>query len=572
MKRLLLASASVLAISSGAMAQAPNTTSFYNFPAGAPLHSNDIVPFDWYNGGAGALGFTTSKTTFAAVAAFVAGTLTPQCPAALTGAVTSTSGSCVTVLSLPIASSSVTFTQTGTGAAAQTQSNLNLQRISIADFAGFDATGATDSAAAVQAAANYAATLSVGADIYVPAAGKISAVSPPTCYKLNTQVTVPTPATNGKTIRIIGDGQGSCFVNGAGMTTTPMFYVGGVSAPGVEFNFVIDGIGFRGAGGGKAVLLQNANNAKVKNSYFNNLTIPIDVETSYAIHAIGNTFHDTASYCIYLGLSNLDVIRDNFFINNSTSVPCVYFSQSVANPIIDSNTFEGGWQAIDFPNGSTAVHIVDNYFDVLTHTPYSSEGPVLSATIENNQANGSGNLSLANFSNTTFNGNSSFNQITIAGGATNLNAHGNNKGGTGSTIPDQVAGTTAGTYPAYPAVGSTLTSTVAPSAVSLVNVTPKTITSVSLSPGNYDCDGNVTTANPGGNITTIEGSISLTDNLQEEGNATNMAIATNNFFVGFPVPHKTFTISGSQQVFLVGTFTFSTTLTAGGTLTCKMTP
>lgn len=112
---------------------------------------------------------------------------------------------------MSIPSSTVTFLQGGTGAVQRTVQDKLAERISVADFAGSDPTGTTDSTAAFQAALNYLASLPYGGELFIPCG----------LYILSSKLTFSGPAIT---------------VRGAGRNTTWLQWTAASSSQGLSFS------------------------------------------------------------------------------------------------------------------------------------------------------------------------------------------------------------------------------------------------------------------------------------------------------------------------------------------------
>jgi parallel beta-helix repeat protein len=132
------------------------------------------------------------------------------------------------LITAPLGASLVGFQQAGTGAAARTLAARGKEAVSITDFTGVDPTGATDSAAGIQAALN-------------AHAGKIIRV-PSGVYLLGTTLLIPSNT------HLIGDGKGRsvCRATAALSLSTPLIKNTNQPTPGAVNGFVDSNICFEG--------------------------------------------------------------------------------------------------------------------------------------------------------------------------------------------------------------------------------------------------------------------------------------------------------------------------------------
>jgi len=143
----------------------------------------------------------------------------------------------------------------------------------------------------------------------------------------------------------------------------------------------------------------------------------------------------------------------------------------------------------------------------------------------------------------------------------------------GALQPGQIPGIGTNTAASAGNVGELISSQIlSGSAVSLTTAVAKDITSVSLTAGEWACDGNVWVI-PAGNITTVEGWISTTSATQptRPNNGANFKFAgiTSATQVGTSLSSKQILISSTTTVYLGVISDFTSTATAYGVINCR---
>jgi hypothetical protein len=186
---------------------APGTPGFFTDGSPGSGVPATIVPAEWFNGiqqeilnVLAAASITPDKAVYnqlaAAIAAINGADLTPYETIAAAAA-TYTAKTDLASTATGKGASLVGFLQLGTGALARTLKDKARDVITVADYTGLDATGATDSTAAFQAALNYMATLPYGGVLKIPAG----------YFKLSAQLTYV-----GNAISIEGQGRNSSWL------------------------------------------------------------------------------------------------------------------------------------------------------------------------------------------------------------------------------------------------------------------------------------------------------------------------------------------------------------------------
>lgn len=152
--------------------------------------------------------------------------------------------------------------------------------------------------------------------------------------------------------------------------------------------------------------------------------------------------------------------------------------------------------------------------------------------------------------------------------------------GTAPTISTpNIVGVTNASAAAAGSVGQVVSSSVDSSSVSMSNGTPKTITEISLTAGDWNVWGAVQTAPAGGTTTSsFIGAISLTNNTLPGVttlDVTQMLVFTQTAFTAglgacISIPPSIINVSSTTTVYLVGAFNFATsTLNAGGAIIAR---
>lgn len=99
-------------------------------------------------------------------------------------------------------------------------------------------------------------------------------------------------------------------------------------------------------------------------------------------------------------------------------------------------------------------------------------------------------------------------------------------------------------------------------AVSLVNIIPKTVTSITLTPGDWEIWGNVKVAGiPTTTLTQVQGSSSATANTLDDASGFSQISAAHtpggNFVIGGPIPVRRATLAASKTFYLIAYCAFS---------------
>lgn len=153
-------------------------------------------------------------------------------------------------------------------------------------------------------------------------------------------------------------------------------------------------------------------------------------------------------------------------------------------------------------------------------------------------------------------------------GLTGIETIAGNKTFAGSITPSQtlgIVGTTTNNNANTGSIGQFISSTVAiGSAVSLVSFTNKTITSISLTAGDWDVSGCVIAGLVSATgVTAVYGSISTTTNVIQEPSFKHVTASFSPALdMGGPVGMRRMSLAGTTTIYLVGSCTFS-----GGTAT-----
>jgi hypothetical protein len=291
--------------------------------------------------------------------------------------------------------------------------------ISVKDFGAVGDNVANDREA-VQAAIDYAATLTNGAEVFFPAG----------TYRFNVGVNVP----NSKSITLRGEGDASklrLFLGAGG----PVLNCG--SGTIFSTRTIIKSLFFQGPDGGTSngIRLQNCNTARVEDCVFQNQVTGIESNSSFAIEVTGNVFDVCSLYGFVATTAchNAVIERNNFFTCQAQGVRFEVLSD---NLIIDNNNFEYCGSNIRL-NNCNSVSIRNNYMEYQSNAFFEFLGTCRQVFIESNWcALGTGGgaiLSLSNINGGAFRANTIFNQtISVGTGLVDFDIGANYKTGTGT--------------------------------------------------------------------------------------------------------------------------------------------
>lgn len=242
----------------------------------------------------------------------------------------------------------VGFQQEGTGAVSTTVQSKLRESVSVKDF-GAVGDGVTDDTAALQAAINYAANLSVGGT----ASGCVLDV-PPGEYAIST--TLVMPANLPFTLR------------GAGQGASKLRRLGG-AGPVIECRSAstIEGLFFKGpvAGTSRGIHCNGANTAIITKNYFQNQVLGIELTSSYAVEIRSNVFDVCYNYGVVATTSahNTMLELNNFFTCGVLGGGhAVRFNVASNNLGIINNDFEYCFVNISL-SACSSVQITGNYME-----------------------------------------------------------------------------------------------------------------------------------------------------------------------------------------------------------------
>jgi hypothetical protein len=269
------------------------------------------------------------------------------------------------------------------------------ENISVKDF-GAKGDGVTDDTAAIQAAANYCASVAtggaLGAKLYFPAG----------LYKTSAAINI----TAG--FIVYGDGVGSTKFR------TNNNYVFSCTASGAMFRDLFVAGPYGAASNG--INLNGANNCIIERCTFQNQVTGVQLTNSFSVEIIGCTFDTCYTYGVYAGTicHSLIIERSGFFscgvLNSGQAINLTVASNNIG---IKDNDFEYNYVGIQLM-GCTSVEITGNYMEYPSSTHFSFPALCYSVVIENNWialgTSGGASLTISRINGGSFKYNSVYNQ------------------------------------------------------------------------------------------------------------------------------------------------------------------
>lgn len=265
----------------------------------------------------------------------------------------------------------VGFIQAGIGAVARTAQAKMRDTVSVKDF-GAIGDGVTNDRAAFQAAIDYIQGLTNGGRVIVPGSAT---------YLLDSAIVVALT----KSIIIEGDGDGAKLRLNTGAGGPILNVTGG--SPGTTRQVIRD-LFLQGpvSGTSNGIRLNNANNCRIENCVIQSQVTGIDMNSSFAVEMIGNTFDVCTTYGVFCGTAahNLMLERNGFFTCGvSGGGQAIRLDVASDNIGIKDNDFEFCNVNVRI-NNCSSVEITGNYMEYHKSACFDFQGTNYGVSIESN--------------------------------------------------------------------------------------------------------------------------------------------------------------------------------------------
>jgi len=245
-------------------------------------------------------------------------------------------------------------------------------RVDVQDF-GAVGDGVTDDTAAIQAAINYAMTLTSGTRIYFP----------PGKYVVNFAIQIPKNAS--KALILYGDGSATVIQAGASLPTGAIFNLGAGSSAAGGVDMVIKSMSVQPTPGvnhiGFACL--NMNGIIFDKVTFGALQNGVTLNACFATRFIGCQWVSTSLYAVYSYTAAHNIIFDRcsaFAVGTNV----LRLDGATNNIVLQNCDFESCGNVYSVAAGSSSIQVTGCYIEYTTNVEFSHQGLCYNIAVEGN--------------------------------------------------------------------------------------------------------------------------------------------------------------------------------------------
>lgn len=284
-------------------------------------------------------------------------------------------------------------------------------RVDVKDF-GALGDGATDDSAAIQAAVNYALTLTGGTRIYVP----------PGRYIINTAIQIP--KNTAKALILYGDGSCSIFQAGPSLPSGAIFNLGAGSTAAGGVDMVVKSLSIQPQAGlnHTGFVCLNMNGIIFDKVNFGALQNGVTLNACFATRFVGCQWLSTVLYAIYSYTAAHNIILDRCSAF-AVGLNVLKIDGATNNIVIQNCDFESCGNVYQVAAASSSIRVTGCYIEYTVNKEFYHVGLCYNVTIEGNwlalngggsgAGLGGGTVTYQNWAGGSFKNNTGFN-MTVA--------------------------------------------------------------------------------------------------------------------------------------------------------------